>query len=975
MNRNEETAEKIPLYWRSELPVINDTGGFIVLEQTRGMLAQLWGEFIQITMYTLEHYSNAAYTKDITEYREGKKRLSSLDHKLRAQFGMVEEIPIADVTGFDDGGMLVEMKMGIGEMIEIYYSDPKVWTSEGYNARAVIDRFFGYLWVRELLLYPLKHPEGYQRPAMWKSILAVSIILLGKDHPLIRILEERFRPMEGAVSNTRTYRLNAVSNLMVATTWRSPDDVTEEGLRKAEELISEHLAGGGKRIRFARLVINEIRYALTELGRGDIIPPNRGEKERRRRDKPFPNLMDVGPNTGENIMEIMSKGESFLAALKNDGLAKGTITGYASSLNAFFRYLIERYPDRKVTRDLVAEIYDPHNGSCLLEHLREKGMTDQGIARIISQVSSFLTHCELMTPRAMKNIPRVGGKTRRHGARRAMPQEMVSHLYDIIRNRPPNNPTIWFRKKADASWWEHDVWPVLPILFLLLYTIPLRGGQARHLCRKRSFVLDEKGERLKKLVINTDKNVNRKYLQEIPCAWEELQIFVPFLKWHREYFPHLPEVTYNDDENTPWEKIEPVMILPDSPVPLSKRTMMDYHKRLLCRYQLEKMREAEERGKPDDYPLVAWSKSGRPFFESFEELDVASTYRISDIAVLYDIHSLRVTGATRYLEAGLGIPHLMMLTGHATPGVLLNIYIDLKEEERKRALESAIAKISFLDRKDAVESGRTFIREEMVGAFEEGKESMLEAIEKNDLFSPERRSASAAVQRELQRGTEIALETHPSNWQPMIHGICPGTKCPDGRENRCSLCPYFITGRLFLDGLVFMENRALARFERERVQAAEEREKGYASPARAEEMEITLEEAIGYHDILERILEDMKPEDGQGKEDGANLPAETGTGRVVAEEIPETLAYLRDAYEAGLYGVEKDRYGMKVLVIRAMKIAAELGDSRSIPALADEPERAVDYLMDFYRRNPEEIGLRSRTFFTKLLGRGGKRET
>ncbi len=972
MNRDPQNGMEGNFAFTDAFPEVNETGGFLVMEELRSerILFECWMEFINVSLLAILHYSSAKYTEKIPMCLDGKLPVDRLPYELRSQLGMVEEIPVIRVDYADGERIDATMLMDVTEMVRIYFSEPERWTAKGYTARAILDRFFAHLWVKGLLLYPLRHPEGYQRPAAWKTVLSVSAVFLKRKMSLFHLLLKRFEPMGEEVSRTRKYRLNAIGNLMVCTTWREKEDVTEEGLVRAEKAVMKHLPDRKRLIKFARLVINDIRYALVNDGRGDIVPPRRKAEERRNPGKRFPDFIDIGPDAPEELVSVMRKGEVYLDVLRAEGMAKGTVSGTASSLNTLFRYLIRHYPGRELDRGLVDEIYDPNNPSGLVEHIRSTGVSESTLVTKMKHVSGFLDHFELYTPFARKNTPVESRKKRKTGARTAMPAEMVRHIHDIILNRPPNAPVKWYRDKADASWWEHEVWPVLPLLFLFLYSIPLRGGQARHLCRERSFVLDPSGERIERFVINTDKNVNRKDLLEIPCAWDELQIFVPFLRWHREYFPHLRKIVYNDDENSPWEEIEPVMILPDSSEPLSKGTMMDYHRRLLCVYQLEVMEEAKAQGKKD-WPVVAWSKSGKPFFESREEIDRATRHRIKDIQTAYDIHALRVTGATRYLEAGLGIPHLMMLTGHVTPNVLLSIYVKLTEEERRRALTSAIRNIRLGKREEAVESGKTFIAEEIVEAWNGGDEALAEALERNDLFSLPRKADSTREDAENVRlGTEIAFGIHPSNWRPMVHGICPAASCPEGRENRCSLCPFFITGRLFLDGVTLMANRALARFQRGAVQMREEKEKGYASSARAAEQEAILEEILGYYEILERIekgLDGFLRDREETEEEKARLPSPGGV-RVVTEKVPETFAYLRNEYEAGLFGVERDFYGMKVLTIEAMKIAASGNDTEELHTLAGSPERAIDYLMGHYLENPREIGEQFRKFAGRVSG-------
>ena len=118
-----------------------------------------------------------------------------------------------------------------------------------------------------------------------------------------------------------------------------------------------------------------------------------------------------------------------------------------------------------------------------------------------------------------------------------------------------------------------------------------------------------------------------------------------------------------------------------------------------------------------------------------------------------------------------------------------------------------------------------------------------ETLANNDLFSLPRSLPENSMHTEYVLGVEV--NHHPSTWLPMIHGICPAVKCPNGREDRCSLCPYLITGKLFINGIVLKANNALARFQRDSLLKEEENKKGYKNSALAQSLELQLEEILG----------------------------------------------------------------------------------------------------------------------------------
>lgn len=149
----------------------------------------------------------------------------------------------------------------------------------------------------------------------------------------------------------------------------------------------------------------------------------------------------------------------------------------------------------------------------------------------------------------------------------------------------------------------------------------------------------------------------------------------------------------------------------------------------------------------------------------------------------------------------------------------------------------------------------------------------------------------------------------------MIHGICPAVKCPEGREDSCSLCPYLITGKLFTEGITHQLNNAFAYFQRESVTIQEEKSKGYNNHAKIEGIETVFEEILGWQEILSKIAVDINnectPRDTAKKKE-MTLFKDQAQKIFGTESLSTELAYLKNAYDAQLMGVKKDRIGMKV---------------------------------------------------------------
>jgi len=597
------------------------------------------------------------------------------------------------------------------------------------------------------------------------------------------------------------------------------------------------------------------------------------------------------------------------------------------------------------------------NKSNLVEHVKSK-RADSTVGSVLGSIAKFLKYMELLTPYVIKHIPRIK-KIKRMSTRKAMPKQMLKHLSDILTQRPPKTQTVWDKEKANLSWWKHkDVYPVFPIMILIHLFIPLRGSQIRNLCRNRSFDLDEFGK-VQTIIVNTDKNTGRKFLQEIPNVWEQLNLLSDFLNWHKEYFPHIPEVVYNDDENSRWDNITPLMITPKNYKPISEHTHMNYFKRLLTQYQIEVNSAFKEEGSNKKIKIVWSKKKTIAIPKTIDELNSKSDTFFQKIAAEYDIHSLRVTGATRYLEAGLGISLVMKLTGHTSPDMLLNVYNKLKLEEKRDLLSTAVNKIFLTDGEDTSDNIKNFLLDEIPNNYDTNTpEGIGQAFEDNNLFSLDRKSSSESKGGTVvNKGTEIATTSHPSTWTPMVHGICPGVKCPDGRENRCSLCPYLITGRIFLDGAIHQANLKLINFYRLSKEIHEEQNSGYENSGKSEGIDLLFEEVMGWFEIIENIEDNIKSNPD-------NLPVLDNNNSIVGKSIetPE-ISYLKTNYNAIKMGIEKDHHGIAVLMIKAFQMINN-ESNQDLESIIENETKIIDWLMSVYLERKQKNMLVS--FIKKL---------
>lgn len=946
-----------------QFPEVNETGNFLVLGSAIDTLAEDWmsyiDKFLTVTVNRESQSSDNHIAKFARKYGEGSMNFLGAPESVLSTLGLSELFQVIKQVPFVGGMLRFQASMTYDDLLK-HYIESGTKKQGMYSTGTIIDRFFLKQWSEGKLLYPLLVSSSIiQRNYDLHNYIETSDLAMGfKNH-----LDER-----GFKTNTAKNLFSQMLSVLVAVSIRSLDELSEKVLASLEYASKEKIFNGKTRRKDNILYgCNEIRRYLISIGRTDITVPRDNSNNKRSEtvtDQKYGPLSSIDISGHPSLAALLEDTVRFKAGLILKGLAKGTIKTIIADVKNLFLYLTTVFPKEEINTALINKAFDPAFENNILNFAKAKEFS--GKNGFIRNSARFLTYCELLTPFAFKHIPRMPQK-RKIAARNAMPANMLRDLRDILINKPPKSGTKWQPEKADLSWWPHkDVYPVHPIMVLLHIFIPLRGGQIRNLCREQSFLQNEVGS-ITHFVINTDKNVHREALQEIPNVWDDLKIVESFLKWHKEYFKNLPEYIYNEDENTPWSKITPLMITPSNLRPMSQNSHMKYLKRLFLKYQIEANQAMEAMGKQPVISVI-WPGSAELVMpKSVEEIDALTETAVNKFKSCYDIHSLRVTGATRYLEAGLGINLVMMLTGHATPEMLMRIYVRLTMDEKKKHLRTAINKIYTGELESLVDASTAFVRMEIPTNYDvSNPDEMQRAIHENGLFSLFRK-APDYDSTEMDTGEELAMTNHPSTWFPMIHGICPGVQCPVGREKKCSLCPYLITGKIFLEGVVHQANLSLIHFHRVSTDISEEESSGkYESHAKRERLDLLLEEVLGWWEIIQEIENRLVPTSEDSQLENVPIALRTQSNLVTGKTVPSEIAYLEANYDAMQLGVEKDREGLAILAISAYNLAKETGEDQEIIRIVRDDKKLIDWLMGHYSKYQQNNLLPD--FIAKLRG-------
>lgn len=165
----------------------------------------------------------------------------------------------------------------------------------------------------------------------------------------------------------------------------------------------------------------------------------------------------------------------------------------------------------------------------------------------------------------------------------------------------------------------------------------------------------------------------------------------------------------------------------------------------------------------------------------------------------YDIHTLRVSGISALIEAGMPPDLVQEVAGHAT--VVMTLYYNKIKASRLNQTLS-----------DVLDNMSTNLNS-IDGIGEADFERLSEFLVNNR--DPEDAVGLSLLSERMGHG-DGAVET-------MIHGVCPGGECSTGgeflnqavgyapvpRPLACSLCRYRLTGPMFLPGLVLNANRLM----------------------------------------------------------------------------------------------------------------------------------------------------------------------
>lgn len=543
------------------------------------------------------------------------------------------------------------------------------------------------------------------------------------------------------------------------------------------------------------------------------------------------------------LVDIFVKYMDLKVAMRDTKSPKKFYLNASSIFSEFIRFLINHHPNINIEPNLLKELFDYPSEEVYTyqEYIASKSWVGSTKKRKLTVLyECFSLNDKFSNVFHESKIPNFENEPR--GGRVAIEDEdLLFKIDDIVSNRPPSSNYYNNHKvKMDMNWWPHleTVVPFEPLLIKLHLRIPVRGASLRNIDRDNVLVFNENKD-IKGFRFVSDKNKNRREPFIVPNIWKsELNFLVKLIEYSKEYFPN--RVKYYPDDITLKKGIIPLFSDSEGFKSYSNGQHLLYWTKVLLQAQIEFKQEDR------NVNLVYSESTTLPC--TIEDLNNLTQSEIKKFKRKYDIHTLRHTGITRNIKAGMPLELVRLLSGHSGFNTILTVYYHINQEE---LVENWITKnnVDFTDGLGMHEKSELFLKKEILDEIESSNPAQLLLIlEEYGFFNQ--------VNRTLAEKFEVTLasiaKTELAFWKPMKFGICTRQLCPDSIVGRCSLCPYFITSYLYTKEISFQMQLAMARVKKYSELIIKNRDKNlnHLNFKIKQSMNSEIENFIGWLEIL-----------------------------------------------------------------------------------------------------------------------------
>ena len=422
-------------------------------------------------------------------------------------------------------------------------------------------------------------------------------------------------------------------------------------------------------------------------------------------------------------------------------------------------------------------------------------------------------------------------------------EEVMFKLDDIVTNRPPKSD--YFRNHSvgiDTSWWGHmeNVRPFEPLIIKLHLRIPARGETLRLIDRDNLLVLNHKNQ-ITGFRFMSDKNKNRKTPFIAPNIWtNELNFLIHLIEYNKEYFPHLKK--FVPDDITLKNGIYPLFPNDDGTESYKSSQHLIYWSKVLLQAEIEFIEEG--------YPRNLVTPTTIPIPKTIEEMEQLTQAQLNTFKKKYDIHTLRHTGISRYINMNMPLELVRMLSGHSGFNTILTIYHHINHEKMIREWSSKqdldiAGELNMHQRSDLFMRKKIF---EEIGS--DNSEKLFQYLKEECFFNLENRSIGEHDGIIL----ENIAKTDPLFWRASHNhcGICTKKQCPQEFDGRCSLCPYFVTNHLYMEEIGIEMQLSMARCKKLSTLVIKNREKGDREKniELKQRLNLEIEDFVGWIEVL-----------------------------------------------------------------------------------------------------------------------------
>lgn len=504
--------------------------------------------------------------------------------------------------------------------------------------------------------------------------------------------------------------------------------------------------------------------------------------------------------------------------LKQTSTPKDYYKSTSSKIVGFLEFVDKFHPNLILNKDNLIKLFDYPNSKIYTyqEYIDSLEISDNTksskISIFLEIFSNTLGYESVFTKGKLPNY-----NTSVPSKREAIEdEEIIYKIDDIVTKRPPKSNYFNNHKvSVDTSWWEHfdKVVPFEPLIIKLHLRIPTRGSSLRLIDRDSLLVIGNRGN-IKGFHFVSDKNKKRKEPFIVPNIWKsELSFLINLIEYNKAFFPFLKK--HYPDDITLKNGIFPLFPNSDGTGAYTESQHMLYWTKVLIQAQMEFNHENKNK-------FLVYSKEvNLPTTQ--EGIDNLTIGEINTFKKKYDIHSLRHTGITRNIKAGMPLELVRMLSGHSGFNTILTIYYHIKQEE----LVNNWLKSHNIDITEDInmhETSQLFIKKELLKDEIKTKnpEELLKILNNYNFFNPQNRDLA------FKDGITLAkiAESEPTYWKPLRTGICTKTQCPSEIIGRCSLCPYFITNYMFTQEIGLEMQLSMARVKKYSEMIIKNREDG-----------------------------------------------------------------------------------------------------------------------------------------------------